>query len=174
MNRVTYCSVFCALLLFTTCTASAQGTSSNATATCNFDSAKQVAVEYQRVAFEVKKKVLGKEIPYGKIWAPGGKPMTMFTNTALTVAGKDIPIGAYSLFVIPEEKSWTLIISKSADNSGKYDGQQDLARVPMQFGELPSPESQFSVYFAHIAPEQCSMRVDVDRVRAWIVISEKK
>ncbi len=174
MNRLVSCSVFCALLLFTTGTASAQGTSSNATASCNFDNAKQVAVEYQRVAFEVKKKVLGKEIPYGSVWAPGSKPMTMFTNTPLTVAGKDIPIGAYSLFVVPEEKSWTLIISKSTDSSGKYDEQQDLARVPMHFGELPSPESQFSVYFAHIAPEQCSMRIDVDRVRAWIVISEKK
>ncbi len=174
MNRLISCSVFCALLFFTTCTASAQGTSSNATASCNFDSAKQVVVEYQRVAFEVKKKVLGKEIPYGTVWAPGGKPMTMFTNTPLTVTGKDIPIGAYTLFVIPEEKSWNLVISKSTDSSGKYDEQQDLARIPMQFGELPSPESQFSVYFAHIAPDQCSMRVDVDTVRAWIVISEKK
>jgi Protein of unknown function (DUF2911) len=171
MHRLTSSLVFSASVLLALGTASAQGTSSNATATCNFDSAKQVAVEYQRIAFEVKKTVLGKEIPYGKAWAPGGKPMTMFTNTPVTAAGKDIPIGAYTLFVIPEEKKWTLIISKS---SGKYDEQQDLARIPMQFGELLSPESEFSVYFAHVAPDQCSMRLDVDNVRAWVVISEKK
>ncbi len=78
------------------------------------------------------------------------------------------------MFVLPEEKSWDLIVSKSTDSSGKYEEQQDLARIPMQFGELLSPESQFSVYFAHTAPDQCSMRIDVDRVRAWIVISENK
>jgi len=44
----------------------------------------------------------------------------------------------------------------------------------MQLGELPSPESQFSVYFAHVAPDQCSMRLDLDKARAWVVIQEKK
>ena len=100
--------------------------------------------------------------------------MTMFTNTPLTVVGKDVPIGAYTLFVIPEEKSWTLIISRSTDRSGKYHEQQDLARIPMQSGELPSSEPQFSVYFAHVAADQCSMRLDVDTARSWIAVSEKK
>jgi len=174
MHRLTCCFALCASLLLTINTAFAQGTSSNATASCNFDSTKQVAVEYQRIAVDVKKRVLGTEIRYGKVWAPGGKPMTMFTNSPVTVGGKDLPVGAYTLFVIPEENKWTLIISKSTDTSGKYDEHEDFARIPMQFGELPSPESQFSVYFAHVAPDQCNMRLDVDNARAWVVIQEKK
>ncbi len=173
MHRLTCWFVFSASLLLTTTTAYAQGTSSNATATCNFDKTKQVAVEYQRIAIDVKKKLLGNDIPYGKVWTPGGKPMTLFTNTPVSIGDKDIPVGAYTLFVIPEEKKWTLIVSKSTDTSGKHDEKDDVARVPMQVGELPNPESEFSVYFAHVAPTQCSMRLDLDQARAWTVIQEK-
>ena len=56
----------------------------------------------------------------------------------------------------------------------EHDGHEDFAKIPMQLGELPSPESQFSVYFAHVAPDQCSMRLDLDKARAWVVIQEKK
>jgi len=152
---------------------SAQGTSSQATATCNFDASKQLAVEYQRMAVNSKKPVFGHVIPYNKVWAPGGKPMTMFVNSPVALGNKEIPIGAYTMFIIPSEKQWTLIISRSTDTSGKYDEHEDFARVPMQYGELPSPEDQFSVYFAHETPGRCSMRLDLENSRAWVEFQEK-
>jgi Protein of unknown function (DUF2911) len=150
------------------------GANSNATTICNFDADKRLTVEYQAVSFDAQKKVFGKEIPYGKVFAPGGKPMTMFTNTPVMIGGKELPIGAYTLFLIPEPKAWTLVISKSADTSGKYDEQHDLLRVPMQFGELPHAEPQFSVYMGHVAADQCSMRIDLRDDRAWIAFTEGK
>ena len=32
----------------------------------------------------------------------------------------------------------------------------------MEYGQLGQPEGEFSVFFAHIAPDQCSMCVDLD------------
>ncbi len=148
--------------LFLACTALAQGTTSTATASCNFDAEKQLTVEYQRVSFNLKKP-LSSQVPFGKVWAPGGKPMTLFTNTPIQIGSRNLPMGAYTLFVIPESKHWTLIVSKSTDTTGAYDEQQDLVRVPMESGELPSPEPEFSVSFGHIAPDQCSMRLDLDK-----------
>jgi Protein of unknown function (DUF2911) len=159
-------SVLFAPLLF------AQGTSSQATATCNFDSSKQIAVEYQRVTVNVDKPVFGHTIPYDKVWAPGGKPMTLFVNAPVTVDGHAIPVGAYTMFVIPDQKQWTLIISRSTDTSGRYDQHEDLVRLPMDYGELLHPESQFSIYFAHVAPDQCSMRVDLEKARAWVIFAQ--
>jgi len=150
------------------------GASTNPTTTSNFDADKQLAIEYQNVLFDAKKKVFGKEIPYGKVFAPGGKPMTLFTNTPVTVGGKELPMGAYTLFLIPAQKSWTLVVSKSGDTSGKYDEQDDFMRVPMQFGELQHAEPQFSVYLGHVAANQCSMRVDLQNDRAWIGFTEGK
>lgn len=145
-----------------------------ATAVCNFDSTRQLAVEYQPITINPSKPVFGHEIPYNKVWAPGGKPMTLFLNNPVTVDNKQIPVGAYTLFVIPGEKKWTLIISRSTDISGKYDEHDDLLRVPMDWGELPSPESEFSIYFAHPTPSQCTMRVDLEKARAWVDFEDKK
>lgn len=71
--------------------------------------------------------------------------------------------------------SWTwLDISRSTDTSGRYNEDQDLARVPMQWGELSSAESTFSIYFAHVAPDQCAMRLDLNKTRAWVDFRNKK
>ena len=122
---------------------------------------------------DLKRFQFGHEIPYNRVWAPGGRPLTMFINHPVIVGDKELPIGAYTMFIIPSEKQWTLIISRSTDTSGKYDERDDLVRVPMERGELPQAENQFSVYFAHQAPNRCSMRLDLAKERAWIVFQEK-
>ncbi|HVP49927.1 MAG TPA: DUF2911 domain-containing protein [Candidatus Bathyarchaeia archaeon] len=151
----------------------AQTGASAATTTCNFDPDKQLAVEYQHLQFPPKVKVLGSDVPYGQVWAPGGKPMKLFTNTTVSIGGSQLPIGAYTMFVIPEQKKWTLIISKSADTSGKYDQTQDLARVDMQYGKLPQAVPEFTAYFAHVAAGQCNLRLDLNKARAWVVFNLK-
>lgn len=151
----------------------AQTSDSDANTACNFDSNKQLAVEYRRVDLAPKKKALGNSIPYGKVWAPGGKPLTLFANTAFAVGGKDVSNGAYTLFIVPEEKSWTLVVSKSTDTSGKYDEAQDIARLPMQSGKLLQPEPAFTAYFAHVAPDQCNLRLDLEKARNWLVFKRK-
>ena len=97
----------------------------------------------------------------------------MFINHPVIVGDKELRIGGYTMFVIPSEKQRTLVISRSTDISGKYDERDDLVRVPMQLGELPQAESEFSVYFAHEAPNRCSMRLDLAKQRAWVVLQEK-
>jgi hypothetical protein len=167
------CSVVLVASFLVTCAALAQGTGLNGNTTCNFDATKQVAVEFMRMPIEGKKKLLGNEIPFGQPWAPGGKPMTMFTNTPIAIGNVNLPIGAYTMFVIPDQKNWTLIISKSTDMSGKYDEKQDIARIPMKTGKLPTAVTEFTAYFAHVAPTQCNLRFDLQKTRGWTVINEK-
>ena len=163
MYRVTY-----SLLLLASLVVSvggrlwAQDDPMAATATCNFDDEKQLVVQYQRVPINTKKP-LALQVPFGKVWAPGGKAMTLFTNTPVQIGNVTVPIGAYTLYVIPGSSQWTLIVSKSTDVSGNYDDQKDLVRVPLDSGELPSPEAAFSLSFAHIAPQQCNIRMDLDK-----------
>ncbi len=133
-----------------------------ATATCNFDDQKQLVVEYERVPINPKKPVAA-QVPFGRVWAPGGKAMTLFTNTPVQIGAVTVPIGAYTLYVIPTAKQWTLIVSKSTDVSGNYDDTKDLVRVPLDEGELPSPEPAFSLSFAHTSPQQCNIRMDLDK-----------
>ncbi len=169
--RVTLLSFFLAFILLAL-PCGALGQDNGATATCNFDEQKQLVVEYQPVAVNLKKALNG-QVPFGKPWAPGGKPMTLFTNTPLQLGSRMLPIGAYTMFVIPGSKQWTLIVSKSTDMSGAYNEQDDLVRVPMDSGELPNPEADLSVSFAHVAPGQCNIRIDLDKYGHFTTFQEK-
>jgi hypothetical protein len=171
MHRVTS-FVIVLVSLFVACAAFAQDDPTAATATCNFDADKQLVLQYQHVPF-TPKKPLSLQVPFGKVWAPGGKPMTLFANTPIQIGDRTLPIGAYTMFLIPNAKQWTLIVSKSTQTTGAYDDQQDLVRVQMESGELPSPEPEFRVSFAHIAPDQCSIRVDMDKFGHFAVFQEK-
>ena len=131
-----------------------------ATATCNFSEEKQLVTEYHQVSISLKKS-LSDQVPFGKPWAPGGKPMTLFTNTPVQVGSTTLPVGAYTMFVIPDGKEWTLVVSKSTEMNGTYNEHDDLVRVQMESGELPSPESALNVSYGHIAPDQCNIRVDL-------------
>ena len=174
MHRLTSWLMLFLLVLCVWSTAGAQISGSEANTVCNFNQDQQLAVDYRRIQFPPKEKVLGDKIPYGKVWAPGDKPLTLFANTSVTVGGKDISDGAYTMFILPEEKSWTLIISRSTDTSGKYDETQDIAKIRMDFGELPKAEPEFTAYFAHTAPNQCNLRLDVGEARAWIVFKQQQ
>ena len=173
MRRVTSHFFILAIIFFVFpfCAAFAQDNSA-ATATCNFDEQKQLVVEYQPVTLNLRKP-LSNQVPFGKAWAPGGKPMTLFTNTEVQIGSKMLPIGAYTMFVIPTSKQWVLIVSKSTDMSGAHQDADDLVRVPMDSGELPSPESSLAVSFAHVAPAQCNIRIDLEKYGHFTVIQAR-
>lgn len=156
--RLTSVFVLFAILFFAPLSF-AQG---SANATCNFDDQSQLDLQYQRVTINLKKP-LAMQIPFGKAWAPGGKPMTLFTNVAIEIHARMLPIGAYTLFVLPTSKQWTLIVSKSTDTSGAYNEADDLVRVPMDSGELPNPEAYMDVGLEHAGPNQCNIRIDLDK-----------
>ncbi len=141
-------------------------------ATCNFNEEKQLMVHYQRVPLNLKKP-LSTQIPFGKPWAPGGKAMTLFTNTPVEIGSRLLPTGAYTMFVIPTGKQWTLIVSKSTETSGAYDEAQDLVRIRMESGELPTPETEFTVVFEHTAPQQCNIRVDAEKTGHFATFHQK-
>ena len=128
---------------------------------CTFADGKQLTVRYNRVVADPKK-----DLPAGKLWATGGDPMNLFTETELTVGNAQLPIGAYSMYIIPAKDNWTLIINKNVVAGSPYDEKQDLVRVQMPTGKLPKPEDQLFVYMGHIAPKRCEMRVDYGKIRA--------
>ena len=146
---------------------------SAANTTCNFDRNTQIAVDYEQFQLAAGNKAHATPVSYGTVWAPGGKPLTLFTNTPVSVGGEQLADGAYTMFIVPREKSWTLIISTSTDTSGKYDKNDDLARIPMGLGKLPSPEPEFSAYFAQAATKQCDLRLDLGKDRAWVAFKRK-
>lgn len=89
-------------------------------------------IEIQYGAPGVKgRKIWGGLVPYNEVWRTGAnEATTLSTDKDITIEGNKIPAGKYSLFTIPTENDWTVIINKIPDQWGayKYDQAQDLLR----------------------------------------------
>jgi Protein of unknown function (DUF2911) len=63
--------------------------------------------------------IWGGLVPYGKIWRAGANEATIFTtDKEITVEGKKLPAGKYSLFMTPGEKEWTVIFNSQTGQWG--------------------------------------------------------
>jgi hypothetical protein len=96
-------------------------------------------------------------------------------NVDVIVGGKNVPAGRYTIFTLPAQTKWTLIISKKIGEWGiPYPGAQyDFARTEMKVSRLPSPLENFTISFDQ-AGTSCTMKLDWETTRASIDISEKK
>jgi len=146
----------------------AESDSNLATAVCDFEDGQEVSVRYKNLVASAKD-----EPHNGKVWLPGGSPMTLFTNVALTLNHAAIAPGAYSMYVIPNKKEWTLIVNRNVTPGAQYDEKEDVARSPMELGEIDSPPKQLQVSFAHVAAKQCSIRLYYGKVGASAEFLEK-
>src|SRR5580704_4925126 len=112
-----------------------------AKAGCMLPDGKSITTDYSSPRLKGRK-IIGGQDPYGKPWRAGANEATTFVTTAdLTVDGKTVPAGNYTLFTIPNPDKWTLIISKKTGEWGvPYPGEaNDFARVDMTASKLPSP-----------------------------------
>src|SRR5580658_6509672 len=110
-----------------------------AQAVFHFVDGKTVTVDYSSPRANGRK-IFGELVPYGQVWRAGANEATTFvTPVDLSVGGKDVPAGDYTIFTIPEQNKWTLIISKKTGEWGiPYPGAgSDLLRVDMKAGKLP-------------------------------------
>jgi DUF2911 family protein len=146
-----------------------------ASASCKFADGKTITVDYSSPKMKGRK-IFGELVPYGKVWRAGANEATTFvTNTDLIVGGKAVSAGSYTIFTIPQEDKWTLVISKKTGEWGDpYPGEgDDFARVEMKGSKLPSSVENFTIAFDYVGGT-CTMHLDWETTRASIVIAEKK
>ncbi|HUF47518.1 MAG TPA: DUF2911 domain-containing protein [Vicinamibacterales bacterium] len=86
-------------------------------------------------------------MPPGQPWRTGAdEATTLETDRALTFGTLTVPAGTYTLFTIPGEAAWTLIVSRQTGQWGTmYDASQDLGRVPMALGRTAAPVEQLTI-----------------------------
>lgn len=65
------------------------------------------------------RKIFGGLEAYGKPWRAGAnRATTLETDKAITVEGKALPAGKYSLFLTPGENEWTVILNSETGQWG--------------------------------------------------------
>ena len=101
----------------------------------NFPASSQVQDKVVRVLYsrpQLKSRDLKTLIPNGKLWRTGANESTEITFFKdVIINSKKVPSGRYTLYTIPDEAIWTIIINKKVNTWGAYayDSSQDLLRV---------------------------------------------
>jgi Protein of unknown function (DUF2911) len=105
-----------------------------------------VSIEYGR-PYARGRKIVGGLVPYGKVWRTGADAATtLTTDKPITIGGTAVPAGKVTLYTLPGESDWKLIINKQVGQWGTdYDQGQDLARVPLKVSKLGAPADQFTI-----------------------------
>ncbi|HEY3439600.1 MAG TPA: DUF2911 domain-containing protein [Paludibaculum sp.] len=106
-----------------------------------------VLIEYGRPSLKGRK--LNTLARPGKIWRTGAdEAPTLACLGDITLGPLLVPAGNYSLFTIPGEDEWTLIVNRVARQQwgdSEYDKKKDLGRISMKVARLATPVEQFTI-----------------------------
>jgi hypothetical protein len=129
---------------------------------------KWIEVTYARPNLRGRTDIFGAGADYGKkvnagspVWRAGANQTTRFmTEVSLVFGGKTLPAGEYSVFVVLEPNTWTLIFSKqpfqqkydandkvATWGSENYSQARDVLRVSMTVGTTATSVEQFTIGF---------------------------
>jgi len=143
-------------------------------ASFTFADGKTIAVDYGRPSIRGRK-IMDGLVPYGKVWRTGANAATSFvTQSDLDFGGARVPAGKYTLYTVPGEDSWTIIINRQTGQWGTvYTEAQDLVRVKVRPVHLAQPVEQFTISFLRSTPNTGVMKLEWENTSVPVEFSEK-
>lgn len=113
---------------------------------------KRALVCYGRPSLRGRHMVGGEAVPYGKLWRTGAnEPTILHLPVAASIAGIKVQPGSYSLYTIPGEKEWTVIVNRSTSQWGEEHGytaaveKQDVGRAKVAAQAVKDAIEKFTI-----------------------------
>jgi len=96
------------------------------------------------------REIFGGLVPYGQVWRTGANEATEITFKNVTKFGdKIVKPGTYSLFTIPNQTEWTIILNSKLKQWGsfKYDEikKNDVLHITVATQKLDAPVEKFTI-----------------------------
>ncbi len=97
--------------------------------------------------------IFGDVVPYENVWRLGANEnaeLKLFKD--VRIADKRVAAGTYSLFAIPGQTKWTIILNKATDAWGaySYDKGKDAVRVEVERMDTPQTIDAFTIFFEDV------------------------
>ena len=139
-----------------------------------------ITVVYSRPSVKGRA-IFGGIVPYGVVWRAGANQATKISfSTSVKLEGNEIPAGNYSLFAIPGEQEWTIIINKNTNQWGafQYHTNDDLVRFTVTPVTLRDTSIETMVFeFNHIRDESALLELVWDKtvvpIRLTVDVTDK-
>ena len=96
------------------------------------------------------REIFGKLIPYGEVWRTGANEATELTlYKDMKVADAVVKAGTYTLYTIPGETEWTVILNNKTNTWGAYEytDKEDKVRIKVPVRQAPNTIESLSMAF---------------------------
>lgn len=130
-----------------------------------------VSITYSRPSAKGRK-IFGDLVPYGELWRTGANKSVKFSiSDSATLGHVKIGKGDYSLFTIPGEKEWSIIINKGVDLSGTsgFNESDDVVR----FVVTPTTTNPFTETFTFNFANVTTTSADIEIMWETVKVSFK-
>lgn len=140
-----------------------------------------VKVCYSRPALKGRSMIGGENVPYGQLWRTGANEATMFhTSGHLVIAGIHVDAGTYSLYTVPGEREWEVIVNRAHMQWGHESTYTDSVRamevgrgrVPAQ--RLQAPVEQFTIRAEPSRGEDANLILEWQNSRVAIPVNRMR
>ena len=116
----------------------------------------QVSLTYGRPSVN-DRVIFGDLEPYDEVWRTGANESTAITfSDDVLIEGEPVDAGTYSLYSVPGEETWSIIINDKLSWGTQYDVSEDVLRVEVDAEESFFVE-QMLIYFEDISAESGNM-----------------
>jgi len=131
-----------------------------------------VTVVYSRPGVKGRP-IWGTLVPYDKPWRTGANESTTIAFTDdVTVEGKKLAAGTYSLYTIPGKTEWTFAFNSDAKaGAGDWDAKKDVLRVTVKPGDAPAATEWMQFSFDNLTPNSADLALNWEKLRVAVKIA---
>lgn len=118
------------------------------------------------------RKIFGDLVPFNQVWRTGANEATEITiTTDLLINKNELKAGTYSLFTIPKQDNWTIIINSDLGLWGSYNYNPKRDVFRFEVPTLPT-EEVMEAFTIGIDPrnEQADIFIHWDRTKVLIPV----
>ena len=133
---------------------------------------KKLVIRYNAPSMRGRK-IMGGIVPYGQVWRTGANPATTLVTAAnLTIGTLTVPAGTYTLYTLPAEDTWMLIVNKQTGQWGTvYNQGQDLGRTPMTANPLAKAQETMSISFENTKGNSTELHVKWESTDRFVAVT---
>jgi hypothetical protein len=128
---------------------------------------KRALICYGRPAARGRTMIGGAAVPYGKLWRTGAnEPTTLHIPFAATIAGVKVDPGSYSIYTIPGEKEWHVVVNRSTSQWG-HEGRYTPEVKAQEVGHGTVPSSQLKDHVEVFTIKSAPAQNGADLILEW-------
>ncbi|MGY6561121.1 MAG: DUF2911 domain-containing protein [Luteibaculaceae bacterium] len=134
----------------------------------------EVTIDYARPSAK-ERTVFGSMVPFGEMWRTGANKATSIEVTQTIAVGNGCRVepGIYSIFTIPGEREWQLLINTETELWGTrgYKEENTVCKTVMGAGKIDNHVETFQISFENVTQSTADLTFSWENTKAAVTIS---